>query len=224
MINSKVWLFILAMLMMHASADNEGYGENTTYSKYYTSAALAYCDKTGHLSDPKDCCSASSWLDYIGFGDMYLGRQDLGNGEEVAYAIASNNYDVVTRPYRHFLVSWGLEKTKYQKWYEIEKTLRNYEMVDYDLHEVEDGTKVVEYFDRLYKRIRDRFFEDIESMIPFRKNNFQITFIGHSLGGAFAELAAFEFKQRYPDLSVSIVTFGAPRVGNFKFSSILAAG
>ena len=215
---------MIVLLIANISAQSEEYDENITYSKYYTSAALAYCDKTGHLSNPKDCCSASSWLDYIGFSNMYIGRQDISHGEEVAYTIASSNYDASTRPIRHFLVSWGLEKTKSQNWYDIEKTLRNYEMIKYDLYKVEKGTRVVDYFDRIYKKIRDRFFEDLESMMPFRKTNVEFTFIGHSLGGAFAELAAFEFKHRFPGFSLNIVTFGAPRVGNFKFSNILTEG
>ena len=202
--------------------DTSVYSENTTYSKFYTSAALAYCDKTGHLSDPGDCCSASSWLDYIGFTEMYLGRQDMKEGEELTYAIASNPYDTETRPYRHFLVSWALDKTSSQDWTEVERTLQNYELVDYDLYDVVEGTKVVELFIKLYKRIRGQFFEDLESMMPYRKENFDITFIGHSLGGALAELAAYDFKARYPHHSADLVTFGSPRVGNFKFSSQLA--
>ena len=236
-------IFVIALLMAHTSAkvsihdikkpsnsytsaqelvDTSVYSENTTYSKFYTSAALAYCDKTGHLSDPGDCCSASSWLDYIGFTEMYLGRQDMKEGEELTYAIASNPYDTTTRPYRHFLVSWALDKTSSQDWTEVERTLQNYELVDYDLYDVVEGTKVVELFIKLYKRIRGQFFEDLESMMPYRKENFDITFVGHSLGGAFAELAAFEFKERYPHHSINLVTFGSPRVGNFKFSSQLA--
>ena len=203
--------------------DTSVYEENTTYSKFYTSAALAYCDKTGHLSSPEDCCSASSWLNYIGFTEMYLGRQDSKTGEEVTYTISSNAYDTETRPYRHFLVSFGLDKTKSRNLGEVERTLINYEMVDYDQCNVEvlEGTKIVRFFDRLYKEIRGQFFEDLESMMPYRKENFDITFIGHSLGGALAELAAFEFKARYPHHSANLVTFGSPRVGNFKFSSEL---
>ena len=236
-------IFVIALLMAHTSAkvsihdikkpsnsytsaqelvDTSVYSENTTYSKFYTSAALAYCDKTGHLSDPGDCCSASSWLDYIGFTEMYIGRQDMKEGEELTYTIASNPYDTETRPYRHFLVSWALDKTSSQDWTEVERTLQNYELVDYDLYDVVEGTKVVELFIKLYKRIRGQFFEDLESMMPYRKENFDITFVGHSLGGAFAELAAFEFKERYPHHSINLVTFGSPRVGNFKFSSQLA--
>ena len=236
---------VIALLVVHASAhatiydkvkpsnnytsaeqlvDNSVYDENTTYSKFYTSAALAYCDKTGHLSDPEDCCSASSWLNYIGFKEMYLSKIDTKAGEEVTYTISSNAYDTNTRPYRHFLVSFGMDQTKAKNPKEIERTLINYEMVDYDICNVEviEGTKIVRFFERVYKEIRGQLFEDLESMVPYRAQNFDVTFVGHSLGGALAELAAFEFKARYPDHHPNLVTFGSPRVGNFKFSSQLA--
>ena len=37
---------------------------------------------------------------------------------------------------------------------------------------------------------------------------------GHSLGGAIATLAAYEILLLYPDLDVTLYTFGSPRVGN----------
>ena len=230
---------VIALMMVHASiydktkssniytsaqelVDNSVYDENTTYSKFYTSAALAYCDKTGHLSNPEDCCSASSWLNYIGFTEMYLGRIHTKAGEKATYTISSNAYNTETRPYHHFLISFGLDKTKGRDPDKIEKALTNYKMVDYELYDVIEGTKIVRYFDRLYKEVRGQLFEDLESMMPYRKKNYDITFIGHSLGGALAELAAFEFKKLYPHHKADLVTFGSPRVGNFKFSSMLA--
>jgi hypothetical protein len=40
----------------------------------------------------------------------------------------------------------------------------------------------------------------------------KLRFIGHSLGGAMAVCAAYEFQNW--DGGVEIITFGAPRVGN----------
>ncbi|GAB4815836.1 hypothetical protein N2152v2_002882 [Parachlorella kessleri] len=37
---------------------------------------------------------------------------------------------------------------------------------------------------------------------------------GHSLGGALAELAAFEIRKRWPQVSLAVYTLGAPRLGN----------
>jgi len=41
-----------------------------------------------------------------------------------------------------------------------------------------------------------------------------IFFTGHSLGGAVATVAATEMQKRFPGMSVNLVTFGAPKVGN----------
>ena len=47
-----------------------------------------------------------------------------------------------------------------------------------------------------------------------------VIFSGHSLGGALATIAAVQFAKQYPDIVVSCVTFGSPRVGNTTFVSM----
>ena len=47
-----------------------------------------------------------------------------------------------------------------------------------------------------------------------------VIFSGHSLGGALATLAAVQFAKQYPDIVVSCVTFGSPRVGNGTFAQM----
>jgi hypothetical protein len=47
----------------------------------------------------------------------------------------------------------------------------------------------------------------------------RVIFVGHSLGGALATLAAASTKARYPQLFVECITFGSPRVGNVAFSA-----
>ncbi|WOK99509.1 phospholipase A1-Igamma1, chloroplastic-like [Canna indica] len=44
-----------------------------------------------------------------------------------------------------------------------------------------------------------------------------LTITGHSLGGALALLNAYEAASAMPDLPVSVISFGAPRVGNDMF-------
>ena len=44
-----------------------------------------------------------------------------------------------------------------------------------------------------------------------------IVCIGHSLGGAVAQLAALWLAQRFPRADLRVVTFGSPRVGNRAF-------
>ena len=49
---------------------------------------------------------------------------------------------------------------------------------------------------------------------------FTVLFVGHSLGGALASLAALHFSQ-ISDHNMVLVTFGSPRIGNEKFSRFL---
>ncbi|KAI3929555.1 hypothetical protein MKX01_025723 [Papaver californicum] len=44
-----------------------------------------------------------------------------------------------------------------------------------------------------------------------------LTITGHSLGGALALLNAYEAAETIPDLPISVISFGAPRVGNVAF-------
>lgn len=44
-----------------------------------------------------------------------------------------------------------------------------------------------------------------------------LTITGHSLGGALALLNAHEAATAFPDLFISVISFGAPRVGNIAF-------
>ncbi|OVA03058.1 Lipase [Macleaya cordata] len=44
-----------------------------------------------------------------------------------------------------------------------------------------------------------------------------LTITGHSLGGALALLNAYEAAESIPDLPISVISFGAPRVGNIAF-------
>lgn len=44
-----------------------------------------------------------------------------------------------------------------------------------------------------------------------------LTITGHSLGGALALLSAYEASRMFPSLPISVISFGAPRVGNIAF-------
>ncbi|CAN1227593.1 Phospholipase A1-Igamma1, chloroplastic [Linum grandiflorum] len=50
-----------------------------------------------------------------------------------------------------------------------------------------------------------------------RKEEISITVTGHSLGGALALLTAYEAASLIPNVFISVVSFGAPRVGNLAF-------
>lgn len=46
----------------------------------------------------------------------------------------------------------------------------------------------------------------------------RLTITGHSLGGAVGALLAYYFAARYPDMTVELISFGAPNVGDEGFA------
>jgi len=64
-----------------------------------------------------------------------------------------------------------------------------------------------------------KIYQSFRSVIQSLSTNQQIIIIGHSLGGALAMLSLMDLITKYPDTLV--YTFGAPRVGNPKFSQYL---
>jgi triacylglycerol lipase len=61
-------------------------------------------------------------------------------------------------------------------------------------------------------------FQMIELINKYKGRINNIIFVGHSLGGALATLAATCCKSHYPNYIISCVTFGSPKVGNSTFS------
>lgn len=66
--------------------------------------------------------------------------------------------------------------------------------------------QVMEEVKRLVEKYKGRSGEEVS-----------LTIIGHSLGGALALLNAYEAAASIPGLPISVVSFGAPRVGNIAF-------
>ncbi|KAJ6840079.1 phospholipase A1-Igamma1, chloroplastic [Iris pallida] len=70
----------------------------------------------------------------------------------------------------------------------------------------------------------EQVMEEIERLVKLYKQRGEkvsLTVTGHSLGGALALLTAFEAASTIPDLPVSVISFGAPRVGNGAFAEKL---
>ena len=90
-----------------------------------------------------------------------------------------------------------------------------------DLPNIENRPKVHWGFLRQFRTVEDQVREQIEEYLEEKKNvdatHKQIIFSGHSLGGALSTLASVQFGREYPDIPISCVTFGSPRVGNSHF-------
>jgi hypothetical protein len=66
----------------------------------------------------------------------------------------------------------------------------------------------------------DQVMKEVTRLVElYRKKGEQVslTITGHSLGGALALLNAYEAASTIPSLPISVVSFGAPRVGNIAF-------
>ncbi len=48
-----------------------------------------------------------------------------------------------------------------------------------------------------------------------------LTQVGHSLGGAIAEIDSLFFALNIPGVSIKTVTYGTPRVGNLDFAQLI---
>ena len=76
--------------------------------------------------------------------------------------------------------------------------------------------KVHRGFKKSFESIHTQLVEELGKLSPKARQNLFIT--GHSLGGALATLAASKFDGE-ADIRVKLlVTFGSPRVGDFKFA------
>lgn len=70
----------------------------------------------------------------------------------------------------------------------------------------------------------EQVMKEVTKLVKFYKEKGEevsLTITGHSLGGALALLNAYEAASTIPELPVSVISFGAPRVGNFAFKDEL---
>ncbi|CDP21091.1 unnamed protein product [Coffea canephora] len=66
----------------------------------------------------------------------------------------------------------------------------------------------------------EQVMKEVRNLVHFYKSRGEevsLTITGHSLGGALALLNAYEAAASFPGLPVSVISFGAPRVGNIAF-------
>ncbi|KAK4254593.1 hypothetical protein QN277_009951 [Acacia crassicarpa] len=70
----------------------------------------------------------------------------------------------------------------------------------------------------------EQVMREVMRLVNFYKEKGEevsLTITGHSLGGALAMLNAYEAGSTIPDLPITVISFGAPRVGNFAFKDEL---
>ncbi|KAI9183724.1 hypothetical protein H9P43_004642 [Blastocladiella emersonii ATCC 22665] len=84
------------------------------------------------------------------------------------------------------------------------------------------GVSVHKGFTDVYKVVRDKLLSTLKSTAAANPD-FEVVFTGHSLGGAVATLAATDAvgTGTVPARRIRIINFGAPRVGNKEFGTML---
>ncbi|KAI8001481.1 hypothetical protein LOK49_LG09G02345 [Camellia lanceoleosa] len=107
-----------------------------------------------------------------------------------------------------------------------------YEDLQRKLEPVEEGKAKVEYgFLSIYTSKSDatrynkssaseQVMKEVKRLVKFhmtRGKQVSLTITGDSLGGALALLNAYEVATSIPNLPISVISFGAPRVGNIAF-------
>jgi len=79
------------------------------------------------------------------------------------------------------------------------------------------GCEIDDGFAKAHDAIQDQVFNSVDSMFQsYPAANLLIT--GHSLGGALAVLTAVDMALKYNNVSISLYTYGCPRVGNEQFA------
>ncbi|VDC03329.1 unnamed protein product [Peniophora sp. CBMAI 1063] len=83
---------------------------------------------------------------------------------------------------------------------------------------VPSGVQVHKGFSDVQKQTASLILKEVKSLMSANSVN-SVTLVGHSLGGAIAELDTLMFKLNLPSATVKGVTYGTPRVGNPAFAN-----
>ena len=77
----------------------------------------------------------------------------------------------------------------------------------------------MENYLNIFNLIKEDLFDNLASIIGINDINYQVIFIGHSIGGAIATLSSFYYIKEYNFNAQNIlITFGQPKVGNENFA------
>ena len=94
----------------------------------------------------------------------------------------------------------------------------NIKLVNYD--GVDNGIKVVNYFNKVALEIKDLIFSEENLKDIEAHPGYQFIFIGHSLGGSVAAIELYEAINKNlitQENNPALITFGMPRSGNEKW-------
>ena len=83
---------------------------------------------------------------------------------------------------------------------------------------------IMENYLDIFNLIKEDLFNNLESITGINDPDYQVIFIGHSIGGAIATISSFYYIKKYNFNAQNIlITFGQPKVGNENFAKELTS-
>ena len=176
---------------------------------YYWFAGFAYCDDDAIKE--KNCCKKEI-LNHWDIQKHMEYRNEKNNKYIYNFAILKST------EYNKFIFAFPGTTNKMQLLKEINgaKDKVIFDLIEEDL---EKDVLIEGYFYEVFKIIyKDLFSDEIIKELKLYPN-YQIIFIGHSLGGAMATLSSYYYAKNKISLNEPVlITFGQPRVGNEIFA------
>ena len=110
-------------------------------------------------------------------------------------------------------------------YFQILEEIMHSGMVKLPIKSDEKIFNVLEMYYNIFEKLEDDLFSNLESLKGINNGNYQVIFVGHSIGGAIATLSSFYYIKKYKFKAENIlITFGQPKVGSKTFAEELTNG
>mmetsp|Transcript_52554 Transcript_52554/g.132179 ORF Transcript_52554/g.132179 Transcript_52554/m.132179 type:complete len:685 (+) Transcript_52554:88-2142(+) len=176
-------------------------------------AAAAYCDPLAVATWTCQAC-VSAQGPPVARPVLHLSQKDFTFGY-VTYTPLAEAVVVAFRGTCGLPFSEGLGQTVQSilNWV----TNADFKLVDYP---GAPGAQVHEGFFNGYQGVADQIRDSVKAIQKAFPSS-KLLVVGHSLGGALATVAAADLHAAFPNSTIELFTFGAPRAGNLKFVQLV---
>ena len=205
------------------------YSHEKSIIEFFTDIFLSIID----LSEIYNDFDIEHMLDLMSDSKSFIGKilKKAKNVPELIPAVAIPFLEqLVNTAYRyHFVI---LKNDEYKKivvsfpgityYFQIIEEFLYANMVELPIKYGKKVFYVLEMYYSLFSKIETDIFGTLENLPGVKNKDYQVVFVGHSLGGAIATLASFYYIKKYNFTSENIlITFGQPKVGSEVFAKEL---